>query len=88
MNMDIFTFMDAVYQELKSAEKKHPVFPTDIVHATAILSEEAGEAVREANRIADDKCGSIEEWRTEILQTAAVCFRVLKNFDSIAEDIK
>lgn len=88
MNMDIFTFMDAVYQELKAAEQKHPVFPTDIVRATAIMAEEAGEAIREANRIADDGDGSVEEWKTELLQTAAMCFRILKNFDEITKDFK
>ena len=86
MDMDIFTFMDAVYQELKAAEAKHPVFPADIIRATAIMAEEAGEAIREANRIADDGDGSVEEWKTELLQTAAMCFRILKNFDSITKD--
>ena len=87
MNMDIFTFMEAMYQELKAAEKKHPVFPTNIVKATAILSEESGEAVQEANRIDDDKNGSIEKWKTEVLQTAAMCFRILKNFDQITAEV-
>ena len=35
-----------VFEELRQAEKKFPSFPDDVVHASAIVSEEAGELTK------------------------------------------
>ena len=61
---------------MKHAETKHPKFPTDIVKMTAIMVEEAGEALREANTL-DEGRGSLTELKEELYQTIAVCFREL-----------
>lgn len=45
----------------------------------AIMAEEAGEAIREANRIEDDGNGDLAALRTELIQTAAMCVRCLEN---------
>jgi len=38
--------IDKILEELARAEKKHPIWPKDIVHAGAIVAEEAGELTR------------------------------------------
>ncbi len=40
--------VDLVLKELRKAEEKFPGFPTDPVHAAAIVAEEAGELVQAA----------------------------------------
>jgi len=66
----------AVIKEMKKAEKKHPLFPTDFVKMTAIMVEEAGESLREANLL-DEGNGTLEQLKSEIYQTIGVCFREL-----------
>lgn len=65
--------------ELNRAKELHPAFPVNIVAMVAIMAEEAGEAIREANRIEDDKNGDLAALRTELIQTAAMCVRCLEN---------
>ena len=40
--------MQAVRQELEFAEQKHPVWPGDLLRQAVIVSEECGEALKEA----------------------------------------
>ena len=68
-----------ILEELDRAKKKHPDFPRSIVGMVSIMAEEAGEAIREANRIEDDKNGDLKALRTELIQTAAMCARCLEN---------
>lgn len=68
-----------VLAELDRAKKLHPNFPAGIVRQVAIMAEEAGEAIREANRIEDDGIGDLAELRTELIQTAAMCLRVIEH---------
>lgn len=67
-----------ILTELKKAKEKYPEWPTDKIHQVAIMAEEAGESVRAAlNHIYHNE--SISEYRTELLQTAAMCIRCLEN---------
>lgn len=68
-----------IKRELGRAKKIHPDFPDSIVRMVAIMAEEAGEAIREANRIEDDGNGDLAALRTELIQTAAMCVRCLEN---------
>jgi len=68
-------FLDVIHA-FNYAVSKHPVFPDDLVKMVAIMAEEAGEAVREANNIDEGK-GSIPELITELEQTAAMCLRCI-----------
>lgn len=64
--------------ELKRAEKKHPKFPTDIFQQLSILQEEAGEVTMAVNHYHWDN-GTIEDVKEELIQTAAMCMRMLQN---------
>ena len=63
--------------ELKRAKKIHPVFPDDIVHQAAIVSEEAGEMVQAALNYYYHT-GSIECIEHELIQTGAMVLRMLQ----------
>jgi len=66
--------------ELERAEKKFPTYPTDIIHQVSIMNEEAGETIRAALMYTYEN-GSLDDIRTEIIQTAAMCLRWLRNND-------
>lgn len=68
----------SVLVELERAEKKHPRWPKDIVHACAIVNEESGELIRAGLQL-NYEGGYKEEVRKEAIQTAATCIRLLKN---------
>ena len=68
--------------EMDRAMIKHPKWPIDNVKRAAIVAEESGEIIREANRI-DEGVGSLDVLKNECIQTAAMCFRML---NALAED--
>lgn len=69
---------EEIVDELFKAEKKHPHWPTDILHQIAIVNEESGEATRAALHFHYEG-GPKEELRKELIQTAAMCYRMLQN---------
>lgn len=71
--------VDDIHEEYSSACKIHPVWPTNIHEQFNIIAEEHGEAVRELNRLTDDKIGNIEDVKKEVIQEAAMCVRFLIN---------
>lgn len=70
-----------IVQEVKRAKEIHPVFPDTLVAMTAIMAEEAGEAIKEANLIEDEGKGSWENYETELIQCAAMCVRILEKLE-------
>lgn len=66
-----------ILKEVDFAKKKHPYWPDDIVHQTAIIQEECGEAVRESLNIYYKENGTYDNLEREIIQTAATCIRCL-----------
>lgn len=69
-----------VLDELCRAETKYPDWPTDLIHQVAIMQEESGEAIRAAlNHVYHGE--PIEDVRAELVQTAAMCLRCLKNLE-------
>ena len=69
-----------VLDELCRAEAKYPDWPTDLIHQVAIMQEESGEAIRAAlNHVYHGE--PIEDVRAELVQTAAMCLRCLKNLE-------
>lgn len=78
MNRQEQQIVKEIITELESAEKKHPLFPTDILHQIAIVNEESGEATRASLHVVYEK-GSKQAVKEELIQTAAMCIRMLKN---------
>ena len=72
----------AVEAEVCKARKKWPESYKDIIHATALINEEAGETIQAALDLTYDN-GTIEKVKKETIQTAAMCFRLLENIEKI-----
>jgi hypothetical protein len=75
--------LDEVVTEINRAVKKFPRWPTDPIHAAAVVAEECGElqkAVLEA--VYEPHKGSRKNIRNEAIQTAAMCIRFLDSFDA------
>ena len=72
----------SIQYELMTAKKKWPEYYDDVIHATALVNEEAGEAIQAALDLTYDN-GSIEKVKAELIQTAAMCFRALENIDNL-----
>jgi hypothetical protein len=71
--------MEAVKAEVERAQKLHPVWPSDPLHALAILGEEFGELTRamvqltyETEKVSSPACVA-----EEALQTAAMALRLM-----------
>lgn len=73
-----FWILSAIVDELKRAEQKHPDWPTDIIHAAAIVGEESGELTQAALQCHYEK-GSMANCQVEAIQVAATVIRFLKN---------
>ena len=65
--------------ELDYAKSKHPLYPTDPVHAIAIMAEEAGEAQQAAHDLTYGGKHA-DKLFNEIIQTGAMAIRALINF--------
>ena len=74
----ISTTIVSVLSELHRAEALHSWEGNSIIKNALILSEEAGE-VSKAVLQYDEEGGSIEAVKLELVQCAAMCFRMLKN---------
>ena len=83
---EIASSIVSVIEEVTRAEKKHPVWTKDNVKRAAIVLEEAGEVIREANRL-DEGVGCLKELRIEIIQTAATCFRMLNEMTKDEQEV-
>ena len=73
--------MSMIQAELNRAERLHPEWPADIVHAAGIVAEESGELIRAALRHEYAEGGTIEDVRTEAVQTATTAIRLLMNLE-------
>jgi len=78
--MKIEAIIGEVLDELARAETKYQTWPTDLIHQVAIMQEESGEAIRAAlNHVYHGE--PLEDVRAELVQTAAMCLRCLKNLE-------
>lgn len=73
---------EAVVEELSRAIAKFPTWPTDPLHALAVLGEEFGELTKEVLQLAyEPHKASRENLRKEALQTAAMALRFVASLD-------
>lgn len=68
--------MQLIRDELYKAEHKHPTYPDDIFKQLAIMNEEAGETTKACLHYIDEG-GTLEDVKKELIQTAAMCVRML-----------
>lgn len=74
--------LDAVREELKRAQTKFPTWPTDPLHAMAILQEEAGELQQSVlQRVYEPEKTTVFFVRSEAVQVAAMAVRFLLSLD-------
>ena len=70
----------SIKAELSRAEELHPDYPTNIFMQLAIMQEEAGEVAKAVLDYMEGKHG-IQELKDELIQTAAMCVRMLNNLE-------
>ena len=81
----LYTALTSILNAYEQAIDKHPdnTWPQDVIHMTAIMAEESGEAVQAANDVVHQGA-SLEPLRRELAQTAAMCLRCLVNLEDKA----
>ncbi len=80
--MKLDDYVGMVFDELQRAERKFPGFPTDPVHAAAVLAEEVGE-LQQACLQWTYEGGRLEDVTKEAVQSAAMALRFLFNMESL-----
>jgi NTP pyrophosphatase (non-canonical NTP hydrolase) len=76
--------MREISAELKRARRTHPEDYKDIIHQVAVMAEESGEAVRATLNYRYERA-SLSAIKEELLQTAAMCVRMLENIEDLPE---
>ena len=77
-----FIYFNAIEDELQKAIKKHPDWPIDIFRQLAIMQEEAGEVTKAVlHYVYED--GTIKKVKEELIQTAAMCIRMLDDLTKL-----
>lgn len=81
---DIEKIFDLIHRELEYAVQKFPMFPSDPLHAIAIVNEEAGEATKDTLQWCYEPHKDVSEntIKGELIQTAAMCIRMVCGLDS------
>lgn len=75
--------IEDIMTELGRATAKFPTWPTDPLHALAVLGEEFGELTKAMLQLAyEPHKTSAEEVRTEAIQTAAMALRLVMSLDT------
>ena len=67
--------------EVRLAEIIHPTWPKELLLQTMIMLEEAGEVAKSSVENSSGFIDDMENYIDEVVQTAAMCVRILKNLD-------
>ena len=78
--MKIESALSLILSELARAEKLHPVWPNNLIHAGMIITEENGELAQAILNHNEHK-GSKAQIISEAVHTAAMALRFLKNIN-------
>lgn len=77
------TVLNSVYHELTKAIAKFPTWPTDPLHAIAVLGEEFGELTKDVLQMTyEPGKTNAENVRKEAIQTAAMALRFVASLDA------
>lgn len=80
---DPAAIVGAVFGELDRAVRKFPTWPTDPLHALAVLGEEFGELTKAILQMTyEPHKTNAEEVRAEAIQTAAMALRLAASLDT------
>ncbi len=81
--MDYETANTLIKTELEKATNKFPLWPTDPIHAMAVLGEEFGELTKDVLQLTYEPGKTTKEnLRIEAIQTAAMAIRFLMSIDT------
>jgi len=70
--------MEEVDKELERAREKFPFWPHDMIHAAAIVAEEAGELIQASLQYHYEEKTTMEECDKEAIHALAMCIRFLE----------
>jgi len=87
VDMETGNALKAVAVELARAEKLHPIWPADLFRQNSVLQEEASEVTKAVNDH-EYKNAPLEDIKTEVIQTAAMCIRFLKAIEKMERRAK
>lgn len=74
--------IDEIVAEVEKAARKFPTWPTRIIDAGNVVSEEAGELAKACLQVTYEKHKeTLDGVRMEAIQTAAMCVRFLASMD-------
>ena len=73
---------EEIDRELIKAKEKHPKWPKNINKQALIMLEEAGEVAKAVLQYQDEN-GSLNEIKKELVQTAAMCMRMLETIKKL-----
>ena len=76
--MDRIRIMKEVERELERAREKFPFWPRDMIHAAAIVVEEAGELLQSSLQFHFEEKKTLEDCDKEAIHTLAMCIRFLE----------
>jgi hypothetical protein len=81
--MDGEKVIDLIFEELKRAEIKHPSWPTDMIHASAVIGEESGELTQACldyhYKEKEKEIYGTSRMQEEAVQVGAMAIRFLLN---------
>jgi hypothetical protein len=78
-----------ILAEVLRASEKSPAWPSDPIHAAAIVGEEAGKLTMATLKACyEPRKYSPDDVRAEAIQTAAMCLRFLRSFDDMPYSFK
>lgn len=87
MNVRLNLDMRSVNDEIERAMMKFPTWPTDPIHAAAVISEESGEVMKAVlQAVYEPHKSGPSHVREEVIQTAAMCIRFLASLDDARYD--
>ena len=79
---DETTVLTTIMQEVEKATNKFPTWPTDPLHALAVLGEEFGELTKEVLQLTyEPHKTNVDNLKTEAIQTAAMAIRFCQSLN-------